>query len=390
LGWSVTVISAKDTSYSRRTAVRHVAEACRAEGINWISYGAAVWAAENNGAAVPRLARLRSRFRRLTQGVVRRVLFMRWPDIWCFISGVQLLCVRARKPDVILATGMPFGAFVLARLLSHRYRVPYVLDYRDPWSVNPYRETTQRGFLAQQLERWVLARASKTIMVSDSQAIAQHDHFPQYPQPIVITNGFDPEQLRDVEERWSSGCALVYAGILYPGKRDLDPVFAAMARARTLANCPRLPIELHYYGPHSHLVRLAAKKHSVSDFVFCHGLVSRAEALSAIKSAQIAVVVTGMDDQATAAERGIMTGKIFEALGLGTRILLISPRDSDARQLLSDTQCGKAFCASEIDGIANWLVEHGSNPVLKSTPPERCSWATLACTFDQVLRDAII
>lgn len=388
LGWTVTVVSARDPAYSRRAASEAMADMCRAEGVKLITVGTGTWAPDDAGAAIPRIERLKSDWRRCSQGLLRRVLRMGDPELWCFRCGVRLLACSGLQPDAILATGMPFGSFVLARALSRYFGAPYVLDYRDPWTANPYRADAQAP-VTTALEVWALSRASATVMVSPSQASAQSRCFPRFTQPEVLTNGYDPEMLSSVKEKFQSKCVIVYAGILYPGKRDLDPILAALARSSTSELHAARPLELHYYGPHNDLVSHTASKHGVSSRVVLHGLVSRAEVLSAVKSAHAAIVVTGMSDEASLAERGIVTGKIFEAIGLGTPVLLISPRDSDARQLLTDTKGGVAFCASQVDDIARWLVALASRPRISKSPPSICSWVTLSKRLDSLLRSAI-
>jgi glycosyltransferase involved in cell wall biosynthesis len=389
MGWSVTVVSAREAGFTRRQAALAMADACRAEGITWIQCGSGPWAQDEADNQLPALEWMKSLMRRYLQGLARRVLPIGWADVWCFSCAARVTLGGVQRPDVILATGMPFGSFILARLLARRFQAPYVLDYRDPWSANPYRSARRKGGTSEPFERWVLSRAFATIMVSQSQASAQHQRFPQFPRPSVVTNGYDPDQLRRVEERRKASFTMVYAGILYPGKRDLDPILASIARARQLCNGTGRQIEFQYYGPQDGIVRKAAERFGVSDMVSLHGSVSRDRALSAVKSADVSVVVTGMSEEATAAERGIMTGKIFEALGLGTPVLLVCPRNGDARQLLAGTQ-GAAFCASEIDGIARWIASRAQGPSIKSEPPVNCSWVTLACQVDELLRDAVV
>ncbi len=388
LGWNVTVVSARDHAYSRRAASKAIADLCRAEGLKLITVGSGTWAPDDAESRLPHIERLKSNGRRYTQGLLRRVIRMCDSDLWCVRCGVGLILRPRPTPDVILATGKPFGSFVLARTLSSYFGVPYVLDYRDPWSANPYRgSATSRLALA--LETWSLARASATVMVSRSQAEAQKQYFPQFAQPEIVTNGYDHELLDSIEGHTCDKCVIVYAGILYPGKRDLDPVLAAIARVGAQPCRALRPIELHYFGPQSDLVRHAANVHGAGESVVLHSLVSRTEVLKAVKSADAAVVITGMNDEAPLAERGIMTGKIFEALGLGTPVLLISPRNSDARQLLVDTNNGAAYCASQIDDITQWLVDLTSRPRPPRTPATICSWVTLAEKFDRILRAVV-
>lgn len=388
LGWNVTVVSVREPAYSRRAASKAIADMCCAEGVKLITIGNGTWAPDFAEAQLPQIERLKSKWRRYIQGVLRRVSRMGDSDMWCVRCGANLILRPGPKPDVILATGKPFGSFVLARILSSYFGAPYVLDYRDPWSANPYQGSASSR-LSTALETWALARASSTVMVSRSQAVAQKQCFPQYAQPKVVTNGYDPELLDSIEGLPCDKCVIVYTGILYPGKRDLDPILAAIAQAGAHPCRASRPIELHYFGPQNDLVRHAANIHGVGERVVLHGLVSRTEALNAVRSADAAVVVTGMNDEAPLAERGIMSGKIFEALGLGTPVLLVCPRNGDARQLLEGT-LGAAFCASEIDGIARWIASRAQSLPVRSEPLASCSWVTLTRQFDALLRDVIV
>ena len=52
-------------------------------------------------------------------------------------AGAEAL--RRRRFDVILVSGSPFSAARVGEALSKRYRVPWVLDLRDPWALDPIR-----------------------------------------------------------------------------------------------------------------------------------------------------------------------------------------------------------------------------------------------------------
>jgi hypothetical protein len=69
--------------------------------------------------------------------------------------------------DVILATGPPFSAFVLAKRLSQRLKLPYVLDYRDPWVAHP--DARRSAVLAKrEREQQLIGGASAVTVVSKS------------------------------------------------------------------------------------------------------------------------------------------------------------------------------------------------------------------------------
>ena len=113
----------------------------------------------------------------------------------------------------------------------------------------------------------------------------------------------------------------------------------------------------HYYGGQGNHVREEAERFGVMEQVVLHGNVPRAEALAAVKGAGVAVVITSVAEEATMADRGIMTGKVFEPLGLGTPILLVAPPGSDVEILAETTGLARRFTGSDVAGIASFLAE---------------------------------
>ncbi|MCG3221484.1 MAG: glycosyltransferase, partial [Candidatus Heimdallarchaeota archaeon] len=46
--------------------------------------------------------------------------------------------IKKEKPDAIYVTGPPFSSFIAAYKLSINHKIPLIVEYRDPWSGNPY------------------------------------------------------------------------------------------------------------------------------------------------------------------------------------------------------------------------------------------------------------
>ena len=120
-----------------------------------------------------------------------------------------------------------------------------------------------------------------------------------------------------------------------------------------------------------------------------HGAVSRTEALAAVKGAGVSIVITTVSETSTLADRGIVTGKVFEAIGLGTPILAIAPPGCDLETILKTTGSARRFPGTDIGGIAAFLsdVMRGVRPEAKNT--EAYSWPNLAIRIDGILRNVI-
>jgi glycosyltransferase involved in cell wall biosynthesis len=199
----------------------------------------------------------------------------------------------------------------------------------------------------------------------------------------VITNGYDPEDLFTVKPHHFDDFAMVYAGSFRPPKRVVTPIMAALQRLKAAA---AHNVSFHYYGEDSEHVANEARKHEVMNRVVLHGLVPREEALSALKGCNLAVVITSVSPEQRSEDNGMIPAKIYESLGLGNRILLLAPKNSDAGKIVEETGCGRSFTAAEIDDIASHINEVIDKRRHVETSPELYSWPHLVKRLDRKLR----
>jgi glycosyltransferase involved in cell wall biosynthesis len=308
-----------------------------------------------------------------------------------WIAPAELACstLSMGDVDVILATSSPPSAFRLAKRLSKRLGCPYVMDYRDPWTQNPHREKAPLTRRIREEARLLSGSAAVTIVSSSWAKTLERQHGVGS-KLHVITNGYDPEDLSNVKPVEFGHFAIVYAGVLYPPKRVITPVMQAIKWIKEKYDGSAGEYYFHYYGSHLEHVREEATRADVTDRVVLHGQVSRAEALSAVKGASVNVVITSVADQASLEERGIVTGKIFDAVGLGATILLICPPDGDAEIVIKDTALGQTFRGSQTDQIAAflWDVMSGRR-AMQPGNPAAYSWPHIAKRLDGILRGVL-
>jgi hypothetical protein len=107
------------------------------------------------------------------------------------------LAVHAAKPvDLAVATANPNVAFTAPWRLHHDRGIPFVMDYRDAWSLNTFTggRLTEPDSEAARLERALLADCLEAWFVNDP--IAEW-HRAEYPESAarmqVVMNGWDPE-----------------------------------------------------------------------------------------------------------------------------------------------------------------------------------------------------
>ncbi len=287
--------------------------------------------------------------------------------------------------DVILASGKPFVAFRLARNLSERLGRPYVLDYRDPWTGNPHAERPPWPAT----EARLLDGCAAVSIVSPSWGLLLDQRFHVGSKLHILPNGFDSSEMAEVEPYDFGHSAFVYAGIFYPPKRVITPFLAALKLLKESLNECNNKWYFHYYGVDESHVRGEADRFGLSDRIVFHGRVPRREALSAVKGASLAVVITSVAEQETLGDKGIVTGKIFEAIGLETPVLLIAPVGSDARAITEPTGLVRSFAGTEIQGMVSFLKDVVCGQVPQAKNIEICSWTAISKNLDSLLRSVV-
>ncbi len=308
---------------------------------------------------------------------------------WCKPVKQACSALTAKDADVILATGPPYVAFALAQFLSERLSRPFVLDYRDPWADNPHWNYPE----AQKHEAKVLDMASAVTTVSSSCASLLQQRYCLGEKLHVVTNGYDVEDLQLVEAYEFGHFAIVYAGSFHPPKRAISPVMAALKRIKESSFHSSRNWRFHYYGGQLEYVRQEAARFGVIDKVVMHGHVTRSEALSALKGSDISLVITVVNEDATVADKGMVTGKLFESLGMGKRVLLVAPADSDAATIAKSSGSVHRFSGNDIDGMATFLKNAMLNAICdvnnREGAIEAYAWPNIAKHFDSILRAAI-
>jgi hypothetical protein len=285
--------------------------------------------------------------------------------------------------DVVLASGPGFAAFPLAQRLAKRRGCPYVLDYRDLWS----RHLHNPAPLAVRKEASVLAGSSAVTTVSPSWGLVLDRQFGLGPKLHIVTNGYDSDELAKVEPYDFGHFAIVYTGKFWPPKRVVSPIMAALKRLSAATYRALGEWKFHYYGRHDRHVREEAERFGVTKRVMVHGEVPRSTALGAVKGAGVAVVITSVLESPRTEDNGMVTGKIFEAIGLGTPTLLIAPSGSDANVVAETAGLARRFDAKDVDGIAVYLRDLINGQRVEPQHAAMYAWENIVCGLDRVLRE---
>lgn len=277
-----------------------------------------------------------------------------------------LAAVRAWQPRVIYATGNPYSSFLLSRLIAVATRLPYVLDFRDPWTLNRYSWRYQpgadrrRAAIERWQESWALAGASAAIFMSRQ---VHGDYSVAYPRLAhrfhVLPNGFDLDDVADAAPVALEGFPLVHVGKLMP-YRPPDPFLAGLAHAVRADPAFSQVARAYFVGDWRPEHQAAADRFGVGSLVRSIPYLPHREAIGHLRAAGVLLLIGGGD----ASEQ---PGKLFEYLAAERPIVAIAPREGAIADVLRETGGGRIIEPSDIAGIGESLLEIWRSGVASST-----------------------
>ncbi|MBI1730859.1 glycosyltransferase [Candidatus Acetothermia bacterium] len=272
--------------------------------------------------------------------------------------------IEKERPDLIFSSSLPNTAHWMASLMSRKYKIPWVADFRDLWTQNPYLERVQflKG-LEERLERRVMSRASAMTTVSEGLQQELRSRYSQ--QVFVIPNGFDRDDLQAGGVKNSALRAntenpkfiITLTGTIYSEKSDPSALFEALLLLLRERELSKSEIEVRFYGRKQEFVRslIDGKFQELKEIVKLFGEVPREQALEAQLQSTILLLLVWTDLRA----QGVYTGKVFEYLAAEKPILSIGPPGGVLETLLARTKAG--LQATESNKVAtilkHWLGE---------------------------------
>jgi glycosyltransferase involved in cell wall biosynthesis len=150
-------------------------------------------------------------------------------------KGIRL--IMKNKPDVIWSTTPTPSSNIIAYFLSRYFKIPWVADYRDPFSYHHYPTPNLKTKVLKKIDRMTVSQARKLVFVSKRIEALYRSAFEDFDTDkfMTIENGFDSDKW---ERALSSTTfsppfskqkfTLLYSGILYSHGRDPTPVLTAL------------------------------------------------------------------------------------------------------------------------------------------------------------------
>ena len=252
--------------------------------------------------------------------------------------------------EAIFSSAPPYTAHLIAKNLSLSHKIPWVADFRDPWTDRFYNFENKRlwitGKIDKYLEDSVVKNANALITVSPS--ISKY-----YKKPFhVIHNGYDEKDFKKIHKVTSKKINIGYIGTMT--KTQIPENFF---RAVFNVNKEENIFEINFTGNIHSDIKNYIDEHNLNDFVNYNSYMEHKKAIQEMCNSDFLLLVIPNTEK----NEGIVTGKLFEYIRSMTKIILIGPESSDAANIIKETSAGMCFGYEDIEPIEKYLLQKGSS-----------------------------
>ena len=273
-----------------------------------------------------------------------------WPVLWPVYMpdknlqwALRSVCGKrirqlARKADCIYSSSPPHSVHITGMILKTLSGKPWVIDLRDPWVTNPFREFPNHLLLVnydRYLEKKVISLGDRIVCATPLMAKDLIERFDGIGGKIsFVFNGYDPVLFSEdghVGYVDQERLKLIHIGSLY-GKRDITFLLKALLILKK--ENPDMAKDFHFefIGPGTTQYGKIIEEMELKDMVKLDGPISYSTALGKYRQASVCICAgvlgTNIDSQIPA--------KLYEFISLGKPVFALAGASSSIAIVLKN------------------------------------------------------
>jgi len=239
--------------------------------------------------------------------------------------------------DLIYSSSAPFISHFVAMKLKQEFKIPWVADFRDPWTGNDFINQHYTEYLIKPLRKYLFSKiwqaedsilniANKIIVVTWKHKQQLYDQHEISSGKIkVITNGYNEEDFREINKIsiYPNKIIIIYAGSIYTGYAELISDFLDLLYEID----PQ--IEVVFIGKGAFEIQ---KLHRLN--LTCIANLPKEKFMAFSLGSDFSLLTT------LPSAKWNIPGKTFDYLRLGKPILALVPEDGDAAKIIKETNTG--------------------------------------------------
>ena len=264
-----------------------------------------------------------------------------------------LRIIESEKIDALYTTAPPNSLHLIGKRLHRKTGVPWLADFRDLWnqypeSYNPFR-LRWKARLDDRFEKGVLEACQRAIVVSETMKQELLTKYPDLPEEriLVITNGFDPEDARNLQPKrlFPQKFTVTHSGTLFAWRKTPEFFEAIRALVDTNPEFSR-DFQLVLIGIVHAAVREEIQRLQLEHWVHLLPYRPYPEMMQVLKGSDVLLLIVGNQPHAG----NVLTLKLFDYMNAGRPILAVAP-EGEVCRIVQKFQQGSVVLPGDGSGI---------------------------------------
>ena len=255
--------------------------------------------------------------------------------------------------DVIISSGPPHSTHLIALSLKKKFQIPWLSDFRDPWTnIDFYKDlklTKRADQKHRKLENDVLVQSD--IVLTIGRQLSNELKILGAKRVEIIENGFDPQDfLEDKNCELDEKFSIAHIGSFTPSRNHMV-LWKALSHLVNKKEEFKSKLEIKLIGKVDYSVLQSIKDFGLDNYVKKIDYVPHNEVIKHQKSSKLLLLMVNNTPNA----KGIVTGKVFEYMASKRPILAIGPKDGDLGEILSKTSTGVVCDYENVENLSSTI-----------------------------------
>jgi len=245
--------------------------------------------------------------------------------------------LKENPVDAIISSGPPHSMHLIAMALKKRFDIPWVADFRDPWTKIDFYNELHLSWLADRkhhrLEKKVVTTADCIVTVGNE--MRKEFEALGAKKAATITNGFDTADRIEGEVEMDRKFTLAHFGTVNKA-RNPELLWKVLSDLVEENSDFAGDLELKFVGRLDNSAREAIQNYKLEHYLTKIDFLPHKEVLLKQRQSQVLLLLINQTHNAG----GILTGKFFEYLAAERPILAIGPTKGDVADILATAKAG--------------------------------------------------
>ena len=225
------------------------------------------------------------------------------------------------SPDILISSFGPFSSHWIGARFKKRFpHAFWIADFRDSVAVPNINHFPFKKFLRNYPTKIC---SSADAIVGVSSGCLDNLPFNQDSRKYVIPNGFDPDDIKNINYNTSEVFTITYVGALYSGRRDLSPLFKVLSDLISEHKIDKNNICVKYAGVSRKQFIEQANNYRLLEIVDASDLIAKSESMRMQLQSNILLMATWNN----VGDEGNLTGKFLEYMMMNRPIVALVSGD---------------------------------------------------------------